>query len=367
MILIQILGIKDYSQTVNLKNNTREALKALNLDVQIEEVWEVEDIIHFKISGIPALVVNGRVAFQKVVPDVEDLIKFFNATLNKKPKLPDMKKILFPTDFSAASQNALNFTRNWARDFDAEVKVINCYSLAFDPNQPVIVEPIEEHRSAVEERLKRFTQNYPNNEGNTSLDNVQVETEAIMGFPVEEIVRIADEENFDLIIMSTIGEHGVLDQLFGSVSSAVSTKTQTPVLLVPDGTSYKKFSNILYAAHRDTLQADIILEAASLTEHYKADLHFVHVQEENDGEMAIETQLFDTLFKEKFPDISINFSQVPGNSVMEGLLTYARENRIDMLIFVSKHRNFWEKIIHKSATREMALHSKLPMLIFHTH
>lgn len=368
MVLIQILGIKDYSQTVHLKSNTQAALKALHLDVEIQEVWEVEDMIHFKISGIPALVVNGRVAFQKVVPEVEDLIKLFQATLLKKPKRPIMKKILFPTDFSPASKNALNFATNWAKDFGADIKVIHCYSLAFDPNQPVIVEPIEEHKAAVEERLHRFAHtSYPNEGGNPPPPSINIETEAVLGFPVEEVVRIAQDENFDLVIMSTIGEHGMLDKLFGSVSSAVSMKTQCPVLLVPDGISYKKFSNVLYAAHQDTLKPDIILQAASLTEHFKADMHFVHVSEDNSTEaLEIESHLFDTLFREKFPGISINFAEIKGNTVMEGLLEYADSQHVDLLIFVSKHRNFWEKIIHKSATREMALHSKLPMLVFHT-
>lgn len=366
MILIQILGIKDYRQTVNLKKNTQEALKALHLDVEVEEIWEVEDLIHFKISGIPALVVNGRVAFQKVVPDVDDLIKLFQATLFKKTKLSDMKRILFPTDFSAASKNALEFTRNWAKDFGADIKVIHCYSLAFDPNQPVIVEPIEAHQAAVAERLQRFVQLPPADKDVYNSAGVAVETEAILGFPVEEIIRIADDEKFDLVVMSTIGEHGMLDNLFGSVSSSVSLKTSCPVLLIPDGISFKRFSNVLYAAHQNTLDTEHILQAASLTEHFHADLHFVHVQEESEAALAIEEFVFDTLFREKFPDIAVNFSEVQSPSVIEGLLSYAREHAVDLLVFVNQQRSFWEKLLHKSATRQMALHSKLPMLVLHT-
>lgn len=366
MILIQILGIKDYSQTLRLKKNTQDALKALHLSVEVEEVGEVEDLIHFKISGIPALIVNGRVAFQKVVPDVEDLIKLFQATLFKKTKLSDMKKILFPTDFSAASKNALAFTRSWAKDFGATIKVVHCYSLAFDPNQPVIVEPIEAHQSAIEERLQRFIQLPPADMSEIDDAIVAVETEAILGFPVEEIVRMAGEDKFDIVVMSTIGEHGLFDKIFGSVSSSVSTRTTCPVLLIPDGISFKQFRNVLYAAHPNTLNSDSIVQTAALTEHFHADLHFVHVQEDSETEMAVEEMVFDALFKEKFPDVAVNFSQVQSPSVLEGLLSYAHENAVDLLVFVNKHRSFWEKISHKSATRQMALQSNIPMLVFHT-
>jgi nucleotide-binding universal stress UspA family protein len=53
------------------------------------------------------------------------------------------------------------------------------------------------------------------------------------GNPVEEILKAADEENCDVIVLGTHGK-GFLKQTFlGSVSSSVLLRTRKPVLIVP--------------------------------------------------------------------------------------------------------------------------------------
>ena len=49
------------------------------------------------------------------------------------------------------------------------------------------------------------------------------------------------------------------------------------------------------------------------------------------------------------------------------LKQYAESHNIDLLAFVSKQRNFWEKLIHKSVTENVALSSDIPMMVVHLH
>ena len=53
------------------------------------------------------------------------------------------------------------------------------------------------------------------------------------GEPVEEIIRVAAEEDVDLIAMATQGHEGVLDALRGSVTEQVVRRAPCPVLAVP--------------------------------------------------------------------------------------------------------------------------------------
>jgi nucleotide-binding universal stress UspA family protein len=53
------------------------------------------------------------------------------------------------------------------------------------------------------------------------------------GYPAEVILRIADEENCDVIIMGTHGK-GIITQTFlGSVAERVLRRTRKPVFVIP--------------------------------------------------------------------------------------------------------------------------------------
>jgi nucleotide-binding universal stress UspA family protein len=54
-----------------------------------------------------------------------------------------------------------------------------------------------------------------------------------MGYPMEEILKVASEEKCDLIILGSHGK-GVLRQtLLGSISNVVLHRTRKPVFIIP--------------------------------------------------------------------------------------------------------------------------------------
>ncbi len=70
---IQILGI-GCKKHKTLEANLATALKYLCIDVKIEQVTEVDEIVDYHISSIPALLVDGEPVFQGMAPNVEDII-----------------------------------------------------------------------------------------------------------------------------------------------------------------------------------------------------------------------------------------------------------------------------------------------------
>jgi nucleotide-binding universal stress UspA family protein len=53
-------------------------------------------------------------------------------------------------------------------------------------------------------------------------------------------------------------------------------------------------------------------------------------------------------------------------NVVEALYEYAFYHRIDLLVFVTHHRSFWDNILHKSITNEVLASSDLPLLVIHS-
>ncbi|MFC1952032.1 universal stress protein [Chloroflexota bacterium] len=70
-----------------------------------------------------------------------------------------------------------------------------------------------------------------------------LETRIEMGSVADEIIRVADEMNVDLIAMSTHGRHGISRWAFGSVTDKVLRAGLKPVLVVrPTGEEAKQSS-----------------------------------------------------------------------------------------------------------------------------
>jgi nucleotide-binding universal stress UspA family protein len=59
-----------------------------------------------------------------------------------------------------------------------------------------------------------------------------VDTQLLEGPPASAILRVAETEGYDLIVMGTRGHNAVVNLMLGSVSSAVSHKAHCPVMLI---------------------------------------------------------------------------------------------------------------------------------------
>jgi len=59
-----------------------------------------------------------------------------------------------------------------------------------------------------------------------------VDKSVLLGVPYEEIIKFADKEKIDLIIMGTYGRSGLDRFIFGSVAERVVRKAPCPVMTV---------------------------------------------------------------------------------------------------------------------------------------
>ena len=73
MIRIQVLGLGD-SQHRKLSNNLRLALESIGLRAEVQQVNEVDDILRYKVSSIPAILLDGQVLFENGhMPSIDEL------------------------------------------------------------------------------------------------------------------------------------------------------------------------------------------------------------------------------------------------------------------------------------------------------
>ncbi len=355
------MGVEGSVETERLRANVKEALKQLKLKANIEHITRLEDFMKFKINGIPALIIDETVVFQRHVPSIDDISVFLRAFQQSGSKPFGLKKILVPTDFSSASKGAYIFAQNLATIQNGEIKIINVHLPEYDPNNPYIRKPLESLVTSTVERLDKFTMN---GDPDIKTPHPEVERVVSIGFPVEEIVRQSITEHFDLIIMGTTGEKGFLEKLFGSVSTSVAQRAKCPVMMVPDKVQFKGFKRILYAFDYDSTNENTIRKLLDIAGLFKSEVHFIHVtEEEASRDFDIMKKRLEDIFQKDEPNFPCCISKIEGHSVVNSLNDYANKNRIDLIVLVRPQRSFWENIFHRSITKSMTLNTNIPILV----
>ncbi len=270
-----------------------------------------------------------------------------------------INKILVPIDFSRGSAAALRYAEAFAVAVDAEfVKVIHVFSPQTASANSVFVPSMEELMNDRDERLSSFLAERPAPGG------VLRTSELLLGFAADKIIEEA--QNFDLVILGTTGDTDLLEEVFGSVSSAVAQRSEAPVLLVPNRANFKDYEHIMYASNSLSLSKNAVIKFKAFNQLFDARVHFVHVNEEGDEPEPGEREaLFAPLFSNPDPEFAFELHEVEADSVQEGLTEYLDKHPIDLAVMVTKRRGFWQRLFNHSETRQMVLHPETVMLVLH--
>ena len=147
-----------------------------------------------------------------------------------------IQRILVAVDFSASSEVAAEYAVGLAERFGASVTLLHAYSfpvgVAFPgapplyiPGPEVMVESANEVGRQLDELRSRIHR-----------PDVGIAIVGLEGSPKEQILRFADEQGFDLIVVGTHGRTGARRVLLGSVAEAVVRHSHRPVFVVHEPT-----------------------------------------------------------------------------------------------------------------------------------
>jgi nucleotide-binding universal stress UspA family protein len=130
------------------------------------------------------------------------------------------KKILFATDYSSASQHALNYAASLARDRGATLIIAHVSELEQYPVGELFDEEPRSSEAELNE-LKAVTVPDP---------AIRCEHRLLHGGVAAEIVRLAKEEDVELIVMGAHGRSALGRVLMGGVASEVIRNAHCAVL-----------------------------------------------------------------------------------------------------------------------------------------
>lgn len=143
-----------------------------------------------------------------------------------------IKRILVPVDFSKASLQALDYAREFAKPFGADLVVVHVvepiyYATPIDmyAASPNVAMLVDEQRRMATVHLERLS-------ADLTTTGLAHRTMLKSGAPAQVIVDTAKSAKADLIIMATHGRTGLAHVLLGSVAERVVRTAACPVLTV---------------------------------------------------------------------------------------------------------------------------------------
>jgi small redox-active disulfide protein 2 len=376
MTTIQIFGIGD-AKMHDLRSNLSLALAQFPVQSNIEEISEYNQILASGVAHTPALMLDGKIVAEGTVPSVEEIKEILRNRNLLRSKLYRLRRIMVAVDLSPASENALLFACQLAHLFNANLEVVYVMDSIFEGAKPSPSGFLSSYRKTMQDEVDAFVRKaaqakkidcVPEGERRDvdtepGSDAPRLRTNIAFGFPEEVLGELSQKA--DLMVLGTTGRGNLTRKLFGSVSIAVSKSAQCPVLLVPPQSLYTGFRNILYASNFDSLDPLTVKQTVTFARRLEGQLHFVHVGQAGETGADLEKKLFEINYVYADPAKPFVFSKVIGDNIVESLHEYAFEHRIDLFVFVTHQRSFWEDLLHHSISKEMLLHTGSPVLIIH--
>lgn len=271
-----------------------------------------------------------------------------------------ISKILVPTDFSEVANNALHYAISLANKINAELHLLYIKNIPLvDSSYPNTIYQtyMAEIDEFADKSFKKLETKILNDSG------VKFKTQAAYGFINDEIQEYTNANKIDLIILGTTGASGIQEVLIGSNAASVVAKSEIPVLVIPPSAKFEEILHIVYATDFNEPEFPAVSRLAYFAGLYNADISILHVKSEYDNYFDEEHNFF---VKNK-DQIALNNWKVvkvdEKENIIESINSYVELEHTNLLVMAKHNRNFFDKLFHRSLSKQMAFHTKIPLLV----
>ncbi|MBO9702557.1 MAG: universal stress protein [Sporocytophaga sp.] len=286
-----------------------------------------------------------------------------------------MKTILLPTNFSKASQKALEFAIMIAQKADAKIIVAHAYTLTSINAEPIpvvfenVLEETQEYLKSQLDSICGYISSFKTDSGKT------INTQYIIQYniPEQEIKELATRHQVDLIVMGTNNPEG-LQGLVGSTIQNMIENTNVPILVIHEDTPVKLFNKIDFAIEKVSEKISYVKNIINLASIFKSEITLLHVEQyarsfqeyEKNTESSTASIILNSVKKITSYD-QIKYKTTLSDIVEEGLHKGLMEDNSDLLVLIYNERNWLDALFHKSVIKSVLKKFSLPVLILHSN
>lgn len=280
-----------------------------------------------------------------------------------------MIQILFPTDFSVASDSALTYLFTFARVLQAKIHFLHTYELPRVKgagNLPNTMEDIfNDIKAEAASNLEKFKTKIHHTVLKENFPQKNLEFLIAEGEIIPAILNKAKQLKADLIVMGTEGAWGLKEIFVGSIAGEIIENASCPTLVIPKDAKFsgqiKKIAVTTSFKEDEKIALQKVLDLSKLL---NAQVFCINVDLSH-SEFFMHRM--DAL-KEQFKDHSNLFFQVlEGTSLHEEIAEYLENNQIDLLAMLTHKRNLLGELFNYSQTKKMVYHTQTPVLVYQAH
>jgi nucleotide-binding universal stress UspA family protein len=286
-----------------------------------------------------------------------------------------MKTLLIPVDFSSSSNNAARYASQLSRDPANEIgRIILLHSYYVSLYEQILPSPdlvqvnekdVREKRQEVKDRLAALSR-----ELLTSVDPAVDPSITVEQVPselplVRAILKQVEEKKPDLLVLGSNNNGDPAESNIGAQVIWIAKTSPVTVLVVPAETSYKVFDRVLLPCDFRTLSnIDLLKNLADSHAWIKKDLLVLNVDPDlkraqpNEKFQAVQDRL--NAWLKDIPH-EIYYSDEP--DVLRGILDFAEEKQVDLVIALPGKHSFLYSLTHNSITEALSVNAKKPVLI----
>ena len=275
-----------------------------------------------------------------------------------------MKKILIPTDFSANSKAGVRFAIHWATRQKLELVFVHVFNILRVTNwsEAYFEKYAEEEKKLCYTKLEKFIADIYRqmNVKVGKYSNVIIEG---LAADISILDYCGKNPGIDYICISTRGA-GKFKKLFGTNTGNLITKSEIPVLAVPQRYKVGEVKSILYATDLRNYAPEI-KEVIAFAQPLKTKIEVVHFTWPD--EISLDEKSIEVALKKQFKyGLKLHFEKNDGvHSIIEKLQNQIKIRKPSIVImFTNQKRTFFQKLFLSSKSEELSFEAKVPLLVF---
>ncbi len=285
------------------------------------------------------------------------------------------KTVLVPLDFSEYSFKAAELAFDIANYCDGVVLFIHANfvpiadytytelaSSSFDyPDE----EFVTNMHMQIDRQMEQFISAIKNNILSGQLPDVKFDYKVIDGIPEEVINRLAKRTEAYCIVMGTRGNSQKESDLLGSVTAEVIDTSLCPVFAVPEDShvcTLKSVNKISFITNFDPRDADCFQTMLSIDGFAGKTISMTILYDDDTKSIYAKEEDAERLFSDKFPQISIEYTKMSQEDLLENTNTFIKDNGIDLLVLPTHKRNIFSRLFSPAVAHKMVFHSNTTLL-----
>ena len=259
-----------------------------------------------------------------------------------------MKNILVPIGSSPNSHETLQYAVDFAAQFGSSVYAMEVFSASAGAgNLANITEKVE--RSSKERLLEVI--------GKVNTGKVEVKIATYKGDLVNGLKKIDEEFGIDLVIIAARCNDAKEELYLGNTTGSIIKQTNIPSLIVPRGSVFNPFKNILTAFKSGTLKKDSILDPLKeIVSKFNSTVNLLQVitPELKDEDLEINPSL---------RALGSNLVVTEHAKTYLGVLEQFQSHHPDLLCVFRRKRGFFKALWEKNTIPKSEFSSRVPVLV----